>query len=157
MRTGTHKGYVNTDKDAIPSLTGQAGKTLTTDGVSLSWGNSSGGPSYKVYTALLNQSGTDAPVAVVLENTLGITITYIRNVAGDYTATFSAYQTVDKVVLFINSSYGANVVIGAYINPTNGGTVIAGFGIETARITGVITDDDNLLINTSIEIRVYPA
>lgn len=26
---------------------------------------------YKVYTALLTQSGTDAPVATVLENTLG--------------------------------------------------------------------------------------
>ena len=28
-------------------------------------------PKYKVYTALLTQSGTDAPVATVLENTLG--------------------------------------------------------------------------------------
>jgi hypothetical protein len=30
-----------------------------------------GGSSYKVYTALLTQTGTDAPVATVLENTIG--------------------------------------------------------------------------------------
>jgi hypothetical protein len=28
-------------------------------------------PKYKVYTALLTQTGTDAPVATVLENTIG--------------------------------------------------------------------------------------
>ena len=38
---------------------------------------------YKVYTALLTQSGTDAPVATVLENTLGV-ITLQRNELGDY-------------------------------------------------------------------------
>ena len=40
-------------------------------------------PKYKVYTALLTQSGTDAPVATVLENTLGV-ITLQRNELGDY-------------------------------------------------------------------------
>jgi hypothetical protein len=38
---------------------------------------------YKVYTALVTQSGTDAPVATVLENTLGV-ITLQRNELGDY-------------------------------------------------------------------------
>lgn len=36
-------------------------------------GDENGNPllPYKVYTALLTQTGTDAPVATVLENTLG--------------------------------------------------------------------------------------
>ncbi len=33
--------------------------------------SAAGGASYDVYTALLTQTGTDAPVATVLENTLG--------------------------------------------------------------------------------------
>lgn len=41
-------------------------------------------PSYKVYTALLTQSGTDAPVATVLENTLGVNISYQYNSTGNY-------------------------------------------------------------------------
>ena len=38
--------------------------------------STSGAASYLVYTALLTQSGTDAPVATVLENTLGGTVTW---------------------------------------------------------------------------------
>ena len=33
---------------------------------------------YKVYTALLTHSGTNAPVATVLENTLGVNISWVR-------------------------------------------------------------------------------
>ena len=31
---------------------------------------------YKVYTALLSQSGTNAPTAIVLENTLGVDVSF---------------------------------------------------------------------------------
>ena len=41
---------------------------------------------YKVYRALLTQTGTDAPVATVLENTIGANITYNYNSAGQYVA-----------------------------------------------------------------------
>ena len=41
-------------------------------------------PPYKVYTALLSQSGTDAPVATVLENTLGGDIVWTRTDIGKY-------------------------------------------------------------------------
>lgn len=43
---------------------------------------------YKVYTALLSQTGTNAPtVATPLENTTGGTITFAYNVPGDYVGT----------------------------------------------------------------------
>lgn len=44
-------------------------------------------PSYKIYRAILSQSGTSAPVAIVLENTLGGIITWSRNGVGDYKGT----------------------------------------------------------------------
>jgi len=45
-------------------------------------------PSYKVYTALLTQTGNAAPVAVVLENTIG-SIVWTRNSPGSYTGTLN--------------------------------------------------------------------
>ena len=39
---------------------------------------------YKVYTALLTQTGTNAPVATVLENTLGGDITFTYNSDGNF-------------------------------------------------------------------------
>jgi hypothetical protein len=45
-------------------------------------GSGGSGASYLVYTALLNQSGTDAPVATVLENTLGSLGVWTRNGIG---------------------------------------------------------------------------
>lgn len=43
--------------------------------------------SYLVYTALLTQTGTGAPVATVLENTLGVDLVWTRESAGSYLAT----------------------------------------------------------------------
>lgn len=41
----------------------------------------------KVYKALLTQAGTDAPVATVLENTLGGTVVWSRTAIGEYIGT----------------------------------------------------------------------
>ena len=39
---------------------------------------------YKVYTAIINQTGTNDPVPIVLENTLGWPIIWTRNSIGEY-------------------------------------------------------------------------
>ena len=47
---------------------------------------------YTVYTALLTQTGNtpaDAPVATILQNTTGGTITWTRTSTGEYTATIA--------------------------------------------------------------------
>jgi hypothetical protein len=41
-------------------------------------------PTYKVYSALLTQTGTNPPVATVLENTLGEVPVFGRTSAGEY-------------------------------------------------------------------------
>lgn len=53
----------------------------------------------KVYRALLSQSGTDAPVAVVLENTLGGVPIYSRSSSGVYAATLSGAFPLGKTVV----------------------------------------------------------
>ena len=45
---------------------------------------------YTLYTALLTQTGTNAPVATVLQNTTGGTLTWTRQSAGNYTVTASS-------------------------------------------------------------------
>lgn len=54
----------------------------------------------KVYRALLSQSGTDAPTAVVIENTLGGTLVWSRLSAGLYIGTLAgAFPDKNKVLL----------------------------------------------------------
>ena len=74
---------MSTTKYIVNNLSGQTlNGDLTINGDFIITGTTNIRP-YKVYTALLTQSGTDAPVATVLENTLGV-ITLQRNELGDY-------------------------------------------------------------------------
>ena len=52
---------------------------------------------YKVYTALLTQSGTDAPVATILENTIG-DIVWSYSSPGNFLATLNGAFTENKTV-----------------------------------------------------------
>jgi len=104
-------------------------------------------PPYKVYTALLSQSGTDAPVATVLENTIGnITFQYID--VGNYVGTSSALFTENKTfIVFSNTANGGYIYTDGQIN--NGE-----FVFFTARVIDNEKTDD-FLLKTPIEIRVY--
>lgn len=57
------------------------------------------GVSYKVYSALLAQDGTSAPVATVLENTLGGTVVWTRTGEGVYVATLAGAFVTDKTTI----------------------------------------------------------
>jgi hypothetical protein len=64
---------------------------------------------YTVYTALLTQAGTAAPVATILQNTTGKTFTYARTSGGDYTVTASSSLfTVNKTIVFLNGGSAEN-------------------------------------------------
>lgn len=69
--------------------------------------------SYSVYTALLTQTGTDAPLATVLENTLGGTVVWTRQSPGRYIGTLAGAFTVDKTFIsgFTNWAGDASVYI----------------------------------------------
>jgi len=69
---------------------------------------------HKVYRALLTQPGTDAPVATVLENSLGGTVVWTRNTAASYHGTLAGAFPANKVFILVNGM--------------NDGTVIAYYG-----------------------------
>ena len=54
-----------------------------------------GGRPYKVYTALLTQTGTNAPVATILENTVG-NIVWSYDSTGEYLGTLTGVFISDK-------------------------------------------------------------
>ncbi len=105
---------------------------------------------YKVYTALLTQTGTNAPVATVLENTLGGTVVWSYVFLGSYRATLSNAFTFNKTFVNIQNTgggaFGANIVGTLSINTID----IYSFDVYGGDIA------NDLLNKTSIEIRVYP-
>jgi hypothetical protein len=97
---------------------------------------------YKVYVALLTQSGSNPPVAIELENTLG-TITFGYQSSGLYTINSSGLFTASKT----------------WTNPTlkdNVNLQLSMYRSTSSLLYLVDADGDNGLLETSIEIRVYP-
>lgn len=112
---------------------------------------------YKVYVALLSQSGSDAPTAIVLENTLGDSVTWSYVAPGLYHATcpgkffitntfpiiyFYHAFTIDEVY-FCHALYTDVNIISVY-------TRFVDFTVPN------LVDVNGALNYTPIEIRVYP-
>ena len=101
------------------------------------------GLGYTVYTALITQTGTAAPVATILKNNTGATFTWARTSSGTYTITASSNVfTSNKILVFYN--------LGEYT-----------FGIAqpwTRTSDTVITiplGGDGRITNGSFEVRIY--
>lgn len=111
-------------------------------------GTSGGSASYKIYRALLSQSGTASPVAAVLENTLGGDVTFDRTLAGSFRALSSSLFGVSADKCFVlMGAFGAV----AYTAWASAGEV--GFStLNDYNDSGT----DGWLANTSFEILVYP-
>lgn len=108
-----------------------------------------GGSSYLVYTALLNQSGVNAPVATVLQNTLGVEIDWQHESPGIYPGIAVGAFPLDKTFCMIcgRDNLAYYYVAGA-VDPDNC-EVRSGFTVDQS-------EADDLMQNISIEIRVYP-
>lgn len=104
-----------------------------------------GGASYLKYVALLSQSGTDAPVATVLENTLGGTVVWGYASVGNYTATLSNAFTDNKTAVLLSGNGG---LLGSSINSTSQIT------IQSYNSGG--DAEDEYIQTATVEIRVYP-
>jgi len=101
---------------------------------------------YKVYTALLTQSGTSAPTATVLENTLGGSITWTYTSTGSYVGTLTSAFTLNKTWTIATGSGSADTTITvsrSSDNTVNVSTLLAG------------TPTNGIISPASIEIRVY--
>lgn len=109
---------------------------------------------YEVYTALLTQTGTNAPVATVLENTLGGTVVWTRSLAGTYVGTLAGAFTANKTAL---------LPMQLDLVGTETGAIVSWLDENSVNIVSVtlgdlptVTPADSVLINALIEIRVYP-
>lgn len=107
---------------------------------------------YKVYTALLTQTGTNAPTATVLENTLGGTVVWTREDVGSYVGTlndaFTAAKTLPYSLISGQQSYDYIIY----------GNRIAGdqYHVFTdSYSTATPTDISSINDVVFIEIRVY--
>lgn len=117
------------------------------DGISDA-GTTIGSRPYKVYTALLTQSGTFAPVATVLENTLGGTVVWSRNNEGKYSATLAGAFTENCTTIFLTNPFLKYNRLRGSRQDNN--TV---FVYNEDRTPGLLLD--NIPEHASIEIRVY--
>jgi hypothetical protein len=116
-----------------------------------------GGLPYKVYTALLTQSGTNAPVATVLENTIDATLLWTYIGVGQYLLSLPSFPSgspfiVGKTFVHIGSTINSPLALYANNNtsmgvPQNNGIRVNNYDTLFAYTNG--------FTNVSIEIRVY--
>ena len=101
---------------------------------------------YKVYTALLTQTGTNAPVATVLENTLGGEVVWSRINNGTFDATLANAFVFNKTTVSVPSSINSFVHNSGRLNINV---------VRLITLNNSMANADNLLIGATIEIRVY--
>jgi hypothetical protein len=103
------------------------------------------------YKALLNQTGSAAPVATVLENTLVTTPTWSRISAGAYTLTFGTGEAAvaKRLVMMPGSLIKLSTLSGFYA------VLVLEAVDDVVKIT-LSPSTDDLLVNFPISIEVYP-
>jgi hypothetical protein len=106
----------------------------------------------KVYEALLTQTGTNAPVATVLKNTLGGTPTWGYSSAGRYTLTLLNTFTVGKTCINfgICNTVGNPKIIQLYDDEGITDDILE---FEFKDLSG---ESKNEFSNILIEIKIYP-
>ena len=102
------------------------------------------GLGYTVYTALLTQAGTTAPVATILKNNTGATFTWARTSSGTYTITASSNVfTSNKTLIFINKGEISSTYV--YVTWTR----------TSDTVITITLGGDGRITNGSFEILIY--
>ncbi|MCP4991780.1 MAG: hypothetical protein GY928_38680 [Colwellia sp.] len=108
------------------------------------------GLGYKVYTALLTQTGVSDPVATVLKNNTTATLTWTRTAAGKYTVTAdSSIFTANKTIVFMN--YGkppSEALFPKWVR-------ISDTAINVSTQDEQTSFDDGVLNGAAFEIKIY--
>ena len=116
---------------------------------------------YKVYTALLSQSGTDAPVATVLENTTGLNITYQYLLVGKYAIKLNSPIPKQQVTIEMsNFRYGSTLEDKGicFLEMVDDVANVGTYQLQTkfrTNTAATLSFTNNALLNNKIEIRVY--
>lgn len=109
----------------------------------------------KQYVAVLNQSGTDDPVATVLVNTLGGDVVWTRSGLGGYlgnlTGAFTVGKTTSLTPFILNGGDGLIITMESTVNSFQ---ILTYFWSLSEFVAP--TPSDSILNNTIINITVYP-
>lgn len=109
---------------------------------------------YKVYTALLSQTGTDDPIVTIMQNTLGTNVTWTRTNTGVYLGTCTGQLIANKTVIFTQANTSLiGLIYPSLNNLPDDVTIETGFYDNTNPSFPLYSDD--ILANTFVEIRVY--
>jgi len=105
---------------------------------------------YKSYVATISQSGTESPVATVLQNDFSTDFAWSYSAVGNYILTNAGvFPDESKVMMLIGSTY----------NNTQTERIFTIYGdansIWVETYSSGITPSDEVLYETAIEIRVY--
>lgn len=145
-------------------LVGHADATLTnervvTDTSTITWDLSTAGQAKanvvgttnKVYQATLTQSSTSAPVATIIDNTLGGVPVFARTSAGIYTMTLASVWTANKTAILSGSGISAHSFAVIQIVRTSTSVIT----ITTLDVNlGAATATDGILNETGILITI---
>lgn len=142
------KNLFSLNKDSL----GPATSTTITIGYDTATGKFVRSPNakpYKSYVALLTQSGTNAPTAIVLENDTGLDINWIYSGIGQYDIDFSNIFNRNKTSTSVIANYG--VVNVSIFGP-------GWIGLNVRDFDGSFQDGGSsfFLNNSYFEIRIYP-
>lgn len=149
------QGFLNLNNYTEGDKYGLGQNILESDLIYFSSGGSGDSRPYKVYTALLTQSGTNAPVATVLENTLNGNVTFSFISTGIYEITIPVQVNYNKVFILCPSSFRnknagvfSDVLIDLPITTNN-------FKINVKELNFATNYLNSMLDKFPIEIRVY--
>jgi len=106
---------------------------------------------YKIYNAILTQSGTSAPVATVLQNTLGGNVTWTYVNLGAYNATLTGAFIAGKTTVTCSNLWG-NFSVQPYPNYEE--STFPNF-IQILNIDSTSGSQVNGINKVVIEIKVY--
>jgi hypothetical protein len=139
------RGEGNNIGDGLRGLVIGDNKTLQEDGIITPRINGAAAVA-QTYVALLTQSGTAAPSAVVLADNIGI-ITWTRTAVGQYLGTpISPFDALNTFVIIGNVEH--DYIATAYVN--SDGNIV----VHTTK-TQNHAHTDSKLLNSPIEVRIY--
>jgi len=112
---------------------------------------------YKVYTAIVSQTGTNAPTIVVLENTLGVSVIATRTGVGQYFLNFSQSVVSPKGYFsFLQESQsvaGQTTLLRLGISGASNGISLSSSSFNSSLMLFELSDD--IFDQTRIEFRSY--
>ena len=108
---------------------------------------------YKVYTALLTQSGTNAPVATVLENNTAFTFSWSYVSQGIYDLNISSAVNLNKVLVLSSIQFYNGPSTNVILSFAQNGSTSTKLRFRCEIPTGGLSD--SLLLNHGLEIKFY--